>query len=138
MKTLGKVIPPTRVNIPIVTTPFECNRALSCPGLKVTLPVKFLLVNSGYRLLGQTFLLINSPKLVNYFRHLFEKCALECCSPKCRKVTGFSSVRYVIGLNKLAPFFHPIRIKALTVHLHRVSLDLKKIFTNIGGKVSQN
>jgi len=31
--TPGRVNPPTRVNFLIVFTPFECNRALSCPGL---------------------------------------------------------------------------------------------------------
>ena len=32
---------------------------------------------------------------------------------------------------------HDRWLKALTAHLHRVSLDLKRIFTNAGGRVPQ-
>ena len=33
VNTPGTVKPPTRVNFLIVSRPFECNRALSCPGM---------------------------------------------------------------------------------------------------------
>ena len=35
INTPGRVNPPTRVNFLIVFRPFECNHALSCPGLNV-------------------------------------------------------------------------------------------------------
>ena len=33
VNTPGRVNPPTRVNVLIVSRPFECDRTLSCPGL---------------------------------------------------------------------------------------------------------
>ena len=33
INTPGRVNPPTRVNVLIVSRPFDCDRTLSCPGL---------------------------------------------------------------------------------------------------------
>ena len=50
VNTPGRVNPPTQVNFLIVSRPFECNRALRCPGLWGYPTCEILLVNPGFLL----------------------------------------------------------------------------------------